>query len=93
MRDENFFENYTKQMRTIRQDSLERMKDIGNKFFDMLSEEGLNIDDLANGRSGVAGFFLKLQAGVFDESIVGKRVGDCINRLTSRFATSTNSVC
>ena len=89
MRDENFFENYTKQMRTIRQDSLERMKDIGNKFFDMLSEEGLNIDDLANGRSGVAGFFLKLQAGVFDESIVGKRVADCVDD-TSKWCTKTH---
>lgn len=77
MNDEQFFEAYTKQMRTIRQNSLDRMKAIGNEFFDDLSAENLSIDDLSNGRSGVAGFFLKLQAGTFDESIVGKRVADC----------------
>ena len=77
MHDAHFFEAYTKQMRAIRQDALEHMKDIGNEFFDALSAEGFSIDDLANGRSGVAGFFLKLQVGIFDESIVGKRVVDC----------------
>ena len=90
MHDEHFFEAYTKQMRSIRQDALERMKQIGDEFFYALATEGLTIDDLANGRSGVAGFFLKLQAGVFDESIVGKRVADCAED-TSKWCTKTHS--
>ena len=77
MDDKHFFEAYNRQLRAIRQDALERMKGLGNEFFDTLGAEGFSIDDLANGRSGVAGFFLKLQAGTFDESIVGKRVADC----------------
>ena len=89
MHDEHFFEAYTKQMRDIRQDALERMKEIGNEFFDALSAENLAIDDLSNGRSGVAGFFLKLQAGVFDESIVGKRVADCLADV-SKWCTKTH---
>ena len=89
MHDEHFFEAYTKQMRAIRQDALERMKEIGNEFFDALSAEDLSIEDLSNGRSGVAGFFLKLQAGVFDESIVGKRVADCAED-ASKWSTKTH---
>ena len=89
MHDVHFFEAYTKQMRAIRQDALERMKEIGNEFFDALSAEDLSIEDLSNGRSGVAGFFLKLQAGVFDESIVGKRVADCAED-ASKWSTKTN---
>ena len=90
MHDEHFFKAYTKQMRSIRQDALERMKQIGDEFFDALATEGLAIEDLANGRSGVAGFFLKLQAGVFDESIVGKRVADCAED-ASKWCTKTHS--
>ena len=89
MNDEHFFEAYTKQMYAIRQDALERMKSIGNEFFDALSAEGLTVEDLANGRSGVAGFFLKLQAGIFDESIVGKRTTDCAQD-ASKWSTKTN---
>ena len=89
MHDEHFFEAYTKQMRDIREDALERMKEIGNEFFEALSAENLAIEDLANGRSGVAGFFLKLQAGVFDESIVGKRVADCLAD-ASKWCTKTH---
>lgn len=89
MNDEHFFEAYTKQMRAIRQDALERMKEIGNEFFNILAAENLAIGDLSNGRNGVAGFFLKLQAGAFDESIVGKRVAECIDD-ASKWCTKTN---
>ena len=89
MSDEHFFEAYTKQMRDIRHDAVERMKAIGNEFFDVLSAEGLAIEDLSNGRSGVAGFFLKLQAGTFDESIIGKRVSDCAGD-ASKWSTKTH---
>ena len=89
MNDEHFFEAYTKQMRAIRQDALERMKEIGNEFFNILATENLAIGDLSNGRNGVAGFFLKLQAGAFDESIVGKRVAECIDD-ASKWCTKTN---
>ncbi len=90
MADEHFFEAYTKQLRSIRQMSLDRMKEIGDTFFKTLTDEGLTIEDLANGRSGVAGFFLKLQAGIFDESIIGKRVADCAYD-ASKWASKTNA--
>ena len=72
-----FMEEYSKQLKALRSTALERMKSLGNEFFDILESEGLNIDDLSNKKSGVAGFFIKLQNGVFDESIEGKRVCEC----------------
>ncbi len=49
MNDEHFFEAYTKQMRDIRQDSLDHMKAIGDEFFELLSSEGFSIEQLSNG--------------------------------------------
>ena len=73
-----FFEDYTARLKEIRQVALERMKEIAESFFDTLNGEGLTIDDFSFNRMGVCGFFLKLKAGVFDESIIGKRVTDCL---------------
>ena len=75
--DEHFFVSYSQQMRNIRKQALERMKKYSDSFFDCLEAESLAIEDLSNGKSGVAGFFLKLANGQLDESIVGKRVTDC----------------
>ena len=78
--DEHFFEAYTKQLRSIKKDAEEHMKQIGDQFFEILHTEQLGIENLANGKTGVAGFFLKLQRGVFDAGIEGKRVAECCER-------------
>ena len=82
----NFLDNYMKQMRQIRQAALERMVAIANTFFDTLESEGLSYEDLNYGRSGVAGFFFKLQNGQMDESIIGKRVTDCLLEASKWYA-------
>ena len=76
--EKGFFEQYTTQLREIRKVAEERMKEIGESFFDTLDGEGLSIDDLANKNRGVAGFFLKLQKGVFDPSIENASVANCL---------------
>ena len=78
MQEKGFFENYTRQLREIRQHAEEHMKEIAESFFDTLDGEGLTIDDLSYGKTGIYGFFLKLRQGIFDESIEGKRVTDCV---------------
>lgn len=78
MAEKGFFESYSQQLRQIRNDAMERMQEIAESFFDTLAAEGLTIDDLPYGKQGVAAFFLKLQAGLLDESIVGKRALDCV---------------
>lgn len=73
-----FFEHYTTCLKEIRKAAEERMKDLARQFFDTLKSEGFTIDDFSYGKSGVCSLFLKLQDGIFDESIVGKRVTDSL---------------
>ena len=74
----DFFEDYTNMLRTVRNNAKERMLNIAESFFGTLEEEGLSVDDLANKRRGIASFFLKLQDGVFDESIENQTVSNCL---------------
>ena len=76
----HFFENYTAQLRDIRKKACERMNSLADAFFDNLEGAGFGIDDLSYGKGGVAGLFLKLRNGIFDESIIGKRITDCVGQ-------------
>ena len=78
MEEKGFFERYTTQLREIKKTAEERMSMIGESFFDTLESEGLSINDLANKNRGIAGFFLKLQKGVFDPSIENATVANCL---------------
>lgn len=78
MEEPGFFDQYTTRLKELRQAAEERMKQFAHDFFDTISNEGLSVDDFPYGKSGVCSFFLKLQDGLFDESIVGKRVTDCV---------------
>ena len=75
----DFLSNYMSQLRQIRSDALQHMKEIGDRFFDILEAEGLSDTDLSYGKSGVASFFRKLQNGIFNEGIIGSRVTDCLD--------------
>ena len=72
-----FFDKYATRLKELRKSAEERMKQLAQDFFDTINSEGLTIDDFLYGKSGICGFFLKIQDGIFDESIVGKRVADC----------------
>ena len=78
MSEPGFFDDYTACLREIRKKAVERMEEIAESFFDTLDGEGLTIDDFLYGKAGICGFFIKLRQGTFDESIVGKRVTDCL---------------
>ena len=74
----DFFDNYTRKLRQVRDSAKARMQSFAEQFFATLREEGLSVEDLANKRRGIASFFLKLQAGVFDESIENQTVANCL---------------
>ena len=82
----NFLQDYMEQMRQIRHNAEARMKEIAERFFDTLENENLTIEDLTYGRTGVAGFFLKLRNGQMNEDIVGKRVTDCMTDASKWYA-------
>ena len=79
MAEPDFFENYTSRLNDIRTKAQERMKEIAETFFDTLDGEGLTVEDFSYGKNGLCSFFLKMRDGLFDESIVGKRVTDSLN--------------
>ena len=78
MQEPGFFEDYTQRLREIRQVAEERMKEIGESFFDTLEGENLTVDDLANKSRGIASFFQKLRNGTFDPSIENATVANCL---------------
>lgn len=73
-----FMKQYAEKMRREMDDSRRRMESIADEFFEVLASEGLSVDDLSYKNSGVAGLFIKMKNGTFDESIVGKRATDCL---------------
>ena len=77
MDEKGFIEGYTKQLKELRSTALERMKAMGDEFFDILEGANLKAEDLAYGKTGVASFFTKLQKGQFDASIESKRACEC----------------
>ena len=78
MSEPGFFDDYTRRLRELRQTAEERMKQIGESFFEALESEQLSTDDLANKNRGIAGFFLKIQKGIFDPTIENATVANCL---------------
>ena len=76
--DKDFFKSYSGQLKGIRANALKEMKQLGDEFFDILETEHIEVDHLSYGKSGVAGVFLKIRDGVFDESILSKRACACL---------------
>lgn len=74
-----FYEEYVKSLRRECDEAQHTMGNLARKFFTAIEREGLTINDFAYRRSGVCSIFLKLQEGDFSESIVGKRVLDCMD--------------
>lgn len=79
MDEPNFFEKYLRQLKVIKQQSVEQMRRFSEIFFKTLEENGLQPSDLAQGTRGVAGMFAKIGSGKFDESIVNSYVKACLD--------------
>ena len=86
---DNFFEKYITVLREDKETAQNYMQRIAQTFFSTLEEANLSIDDLSNKSSGVAGFFLHINNGIFDESIEKKRVIECLNS-AEKWSTKTH---
>ncbi|MFC2455553.1 MAG: UvrD-helicase domain-containing protein, partial [Segatella salivae] len=65
--DNDFFKQYTGQLRAISKHAEEQMKACGDTFFKCIADNGFDITDFSKGASGVCGYFLKLQSGDFTD--------------------------
>ena len=65
---EGFFSRYTRQLRGIRQQAIDEFQKMGAAFDDLLQQHGATVDDLTRGKSGPAGYFIKLKQGIYDDA-------------------------
>lgn len=74
------FDEYKSVLYSEKASAAARMKGYADTFFDIISDNGLVVDDFASKDRGVCGFFLKIQKGTLDEKIVGKRITECMEQ-------------
>ena len=72
-----FFDRYTETLQEVRDAAAATMKNYADRFFDIIADEGLTIDDFYRKEKGVAGMFAKMRNGNFDEKIVNSYVNEC----------------
>jgi len=92
MGEKHFFDNYTKMLREQRDKAKEKMDALAHDFFDTLESEGIDVDDLSYGKSGVASVFFKILNGQYDESIISKRVADAVGQ-PEKWCKKTHERC
>ena len=71
---EGFFKQYTSKLRQMRNEAEVEMQNEAAQFFDALNHNGIEIDDLNNGKNGPAGYFIKIKKGIYNNTIVTKRL-------------------
>ena len=71
---EGFFKQYTSKLRSLRNEAEAEIVNEAELFFDILNNNGIDIQDLSYGKSGPAGYFVKIRSGVYDESLITSRV-------------------
>ncbi len=69
-----FFKQYTSKLRNLRNEAEAEIVNEAELFFDILNNNGIDIQDLSYGKSGPAGYFIKIRSGVYDESLITSRV-------------------
>lgn len=76
--DKRFLNDYRRKLYDLRQAAMTELQERGVTFLRMIEEKGLEVDQFSYGASGVAGYFLKLSNGQFDDKLCGKRVADAM---------------
>ena len=72
--EEGFFKQYTTKLRQMRNEAEVEMQNEAAQFFDALNHNGIEINDLNNGKNGPAGYFIKIKKGIYNITIVTKRL-------------------
>ena len=72
--EEGFFKQYMSKLRNLRNEAEAEIVNEAELFFDILNNNGIDIQDLSYGKSGPAGYFVKIRSGVYDESLITSRV-------------------
>ena len=82
----DFYGQFVNELRKMAEESAEMMKQIGVTFLEIIESNNLSVEDFPYNRNGIAGFFLKLSQGIFDSSIIGKRILDASGDATKWYS-------
>ncbi len=75
LQDKEFLKKYRQELIRLEKEIEKTLTGYADEFFKTLENNGFDIDDLKNGKSGVAGFFINLRKGEFTKR-PGKRAGN-----------------
>ena len=78
--EEGFFKQYTTKLRQMRNEAEVEMQNEAAQFFDALNHNGIEINDLNNGKNGPAGYFIKIKKGIYNNTIVTKRLQKVLDK-------------
>ncbi len=67
------------QIKNIRNQYEQKQQQLCDRFFQLLKENDLEPADLAHGKGGVAGWFIKMKNGIFNMDDPGKRIVACLD--------------
>ena len=67
---DNFFDNYTRMLKEMRDHAEDHFKHYVATFMDMLEENGLQTTDFSNGNKGVCSYFIKMSNGKYGDADV-----------------------
>lgn len=80
LHEKGFFGDYTKRLRTIRDEAEADMQQYAKEFYEKLAERGIDVGDFSRGDSGVAGYFKKLVHRTYDdEKLLTKTVQEALD--------------
>ncbi len=65
---DNFIELYKQSLRSIINEADKMMQDLGERFFQIMTDNGYDVSDLSSGARGAAGYFIKLSKGEYIDS-------------------------
>ncbi|MDD2617728.1 MAG: UvrD-helicase domain-containing protein [Bacteroidales bacterium] len=77
--DKSFLNSYRKELYKLRHEAKEKLKAMGQRFFDLIGQYELSIDDFSYKGSGVAGYFLKLLNENFKTDIFNATAQNALN--------------
>lgn len=71
--DKDYLNKYREELRLLAENAKKELTDKAELFFRLLDSNGLVIEDFSYGKSGVAGYFLKLRDGQFGSDLLTSR--------------------
>lgn len=80
LNNEDKFKDYKDTLYQIKEKETKTLKTYGNRFIEIIHNHGYEVDSFSKGKSGIAGYFIKLGSGIFKQKeVVNKTLNMCLD--------------